>query len=247
MEIQKKVCAPRNFRSGRPSHLQVEAVVIHLIDGSLQAADTTFADNTLADPRSAHYAVGQGGEVHQYVDEGDTAFHAGRIVGPTWTGLKRAPDGTFINPNFYTIGIEHEGKPNDVWSDAMYASSVALLRDLVSRHPALAPLSRRNVVLHREIRATKSCPGHVVDVNRLIAMASGSPPDTLRQLRTRSTVNVRSGSPSRTAPAVRSIPAGEVVNVVRSVTGESVNGISRWWQNLDDDYMWAGALEDVTD
>src|SRR5689334_6011320 len=104
MVVEKKVCAPRNFRLGRPSTLQIEAVVIHIIDGSLQDADSTFGDNTLQGPRSAHYAVGRNGDVHQYVEEQDTAFHAGRVVNPTWGGLKRSPDGTFINPNYYTIG-----------------------------------------------------------------------------------------------------------------------------------------------
>ena len=27
-------CAPNNFRQGRPAHVEVEAVVIHIIDGS---------------------------------------------------------------------------------------------------------------------------------------------------------------------------------------------------------------------
>lgn len=244
MTIIQKGCAPRNFRRGRPTHLRVEAVVIHIIDGSLAAADSTFVDNTLADPRSAHYAVGHTGEIHQYVDEDDTAFHAGRIVNPTWTGLKRGPDGNFINPNFYTIGIEHEGRANDDWPDEMYASSAALLRAIAERHPSLQPLSRRNVVMHREIRSNKSCPGHVADVARLIAMAGDQPEPAPHQLRTRANVNVRSGSPSTQAPIVRVVPAGEIVNVVRPVTGESVNGISRWFENVDEHFLWGGALEE---
>jgi N-acetylmuramoyl-L-alanine amidase len=246
MQIDQIGCAPRNFRRGRPSHLAIEAVVIHLIDGSLQSADNTFLNNTLADPRSAHYGIGQMGQIHQYVAEDDTAFHAGRIIEPTWTGLKRGPDGKFINPNFYTIGIEHEGHPNDPWSDAMYAASAGLLRAIADRHPALKTLTRANVVMHREIRSTKSCPGHIVDLARLIAMASGQPSDAPLQLLTQSNVNVREGSPSTQAPIVRTIPAGEVVNVVREVQGESVSGNPRWYQNVDDDFLWSGALEQPT-
>jgi len=26
------------------------------------------------------------------------------------------------------------------------------------------------------------------------------------------------------------------------VTGEAVNGISVWYQNMDDDYIWGGAV-----
>jgi N-acetylmuramoyl-L-alanine amidase len=243
MSITKVPCAPRNFRAGRPSHLRVEAVVIHVIDGSIQDADATFTNDALTDPRSAHYAVSRTGEVRQYVDEDDTAFHAGNIVNATWTGLKKGPDGRNINPNFYTIGIEHEGRATDEWPAAMYAASAELLRGIADRHPLLRPLSRANVVMHREIRANKSCPGHVADLTRLLALAGEAAIDTPFQLLTRSTVNVRGGSPSTQAAIVRVIPAGEVVNVVREIAGESVNGNSRWFQNVDDDFLWGGALE----
>lgn len=247
MNIRRIGCAPRNFRAGRPSHLAIDTLVIHIIDGSLAACDATFLDNTLEVPRSAHYAIARNGDVHQYVDERDTAFHAGKIVEPTWTGLKRGVNGAFINPNFYSIGIEHEGRANDDWPDAMYAASAELIRALVARHPGLRPLTRRNFVMHREIRADKSCPGHVMDINRLLLLATDTPQDTTpqepQQLRTRATVNVRRGSPSTQAPIVRVIPPGEVVNVVRELQGQSVNGISRWFQNVDEDFLWGGALE----
>src|SRR5258708_18197834 len=42
--------------------------------------------------------------------EEDTAFHAGVLVNPTWTLLRPG-----VNPNSYTIGVEHEGKPDDLW------------------------------------------------------------------------------------------------------------------------------------
>jgi hypothetical protein len=125
----------------------------------------------------------------------------------------------------------------------MYAASADLLRGIADRHPLLRPLSRANVVMHREIRADKSCPGQVADLTRLLALAGEVPVDTPFQLLTRSTVNVRGGSPSTQAAIVRVIPAGEVVNVVREVAGEPVNGNSRWFQNIDDDFLWGGALE----
>ena len=109
--IKKIGCAPANFREGRPSHLQIEAVVIHIIDGSQFSADATFLNPTLELKRSAHYSISRTGEIHQYIDEQDTAFHCGIVDRPTWSGLKRGPTGVVINPNFYTIGIEHEGGP----------------------------------------------------------------------------------------------------------------------------------------
>src|SRR5438874_2970529 len=98
-------CAPGNFRQGRPAGFRPEAVVIHIMDGPMSAADSHFND-----PKakvSAHYGIGRDGEIHQYVKETDTAFHAGIIVNPIWPLLKPG-----VNPNFYTIGIEHEGLGN---------------------------------------------------------------------------------------------------------------------------------------
>ncbi|HLH41720.1 MAG TPA: peptidoglycan recognition family protein [Bryobacteraceae bacterium] len=172
LDIKWIGCAPNNFRPGRPPGSEVTAIVIHIIDGSRVGADATFLDNTLADPRSAHYSVGVDGTVHQYVKECDTAFHAGVVVNPVWKGLKKNALGEHVNPNSYTIGIEHEGKPEDEWTDAMYASSAALLGEISGRYPALKVLTRENVIMHREIRADKACPGFKVDMDRLIAEAS---------------------------------------------------------------------------
>jgi N-acetyl-anhydromuramyl-L-alanine amidase AmpD len=108
------------------------------------------------------------------VKESDTAFHAGVIVRPVWNGLRKTPSGVFVNPNSYTIGIEHEGKPYDDWTDAMYASSAALLRSISARYPALRTLNRNNVIMHREIRADKTWPGFKIDMDRLIKEASAS-------------------------------------------------------------------------
>ena len=84
--------------------------------------------------------------------------------------------GRVRQPNFYTIGIEHEGTPEDEWTDAMYASSAVLLRGISSRYPALRILTRDNVIMHREICAGKTCPGFKVDMNRLIDLASAPEP-----------------------------------------------------------------------
>ena len=251
MNLKFVGCAPKNFRVGRPAGLDIEAVVIHLIDGSQAGADATFLDNALQDPRSAHYSVGTDGAVHQYVEERDTAFHCGKIVNPTWTGLKKSAAGGFVNPNFYTIGIEHAGRPNDEWTDAMYAASAELLRGVSQRYPNLNALTRANIVMHREIRANKSCPGFKADLDRLIREASLSavtPTDEPDTVTTIKAVNLRSGRPSVTASVVRTIPAGVLMHVVGSVEGDVVadsnnRPVSKWFQTLDDEFFWAGATD----
>jgi len=242
LNITQVTCAKANFRTGRPAHFEVEAIVIHIIDGTQTAADATFTDENLTERRSAHYSISQTGEVHQYMTEHDTAYHAGVVHKPTWSGLRRNPNGTFVNPNFYTIGIEHEGRANDPWSDALYEASAELIQGIASRHPKLSTLTRANVIHHREIRSNKTCPGTKADLARLIRMAGGTAPDVPDVLFARSAVNVRKGEPSSSAEVIRVIPAGELVNVKTKVTGESINGVSVWYQNMDDDFVWGGAL-----
>src|SRR5262245_8278660 len=103
-------CHSGNLRKGRPPGVVPDAVVIHVIVGSLKTADSWFNDARAQ--VSAHYGVGKDGVVHQYVEESDTAFHAGTVERPVWT-LGRPG----LNPNAHTIGIEHEGFEGTEWTD----------------------------------------------------------------------------------------------------------------------------------
>jgi N-acetylmuramoyl-L-alanine amidase len=145
-------CAESNFRRGRSADLRPKAIVIHISDGSLVSADAWF--HNPAAKVSAHYIVAKSGAVHQYVKEEDTAYHAGVPVNPTWKLLRSG-----VNPNSYTIGIEHEGKPEAIWPEEQYQASAELVADIAQRWSI--PMDEDHVVLHREIRANKSCPGFV--------------------------------------------------------------------------------------
>ena len=144
--IQKK--SP-NFWVGRKGY-PPEAVVIHIMDGTLVGTDSWFANHT--SQVSAHYGIGKSGEVHQYVQETDTAWHAGRVNAPVWKLIR--PN---LNPNLYTIGIEHEGKPNDQWTEEMKRVSANLIREICQRWQI--PIDRNHIVGHFEIFSKKpNCP-----------------------------------------------------------------------------------------
>ena len=147
--------------TGRPGGLCPAAIVIHISEGTLASADAWFAND--AAKVSAHYCVGRGGEVHQYVSESDTAYHAGRPVDPTWRLLR-----PHVNPNFYTLGIEHEGRAQDPWPDAQYIASAQLVAEIAQRWTI--PLNADHIVLHREIRANKTCPGFVFSREKLLSL-----------------------------------------------------------------------------
>lgn len=150
-----------NFGTGRRGH-RPTAIVIHIAEGSAAAVDSWFANPASA--VSAHYLVRKDGGLHTYVREENTAWHAGRVHAPTWKGIIPG-----VNPNLYTIGIEHEGDGNDVWPDAMIERSARLLAELHCRWSI--PLDRAFVVGHREIYAKKTCPGSVADIDGLILRA----------------------------------------------------------------------------
>lgn len=155
---------PTNYADGRHSPYAVDLIVIHVTEGDAAAVMSWF-DNPQADV-SAHYMVRKDGVVVQFVDEGDTAWHAGRVHGCTASlVLDRQP----ANPNGYSIGIEHEGDGTHELTDRQRASSVALIRDIAARHHI--PITREHIVGHREIYDLKSCPG-AIDVDRLVREAA---------------------------------------------------------------------------
>ena len=233
-------CAAANFRKGRPAPYRPEAIVVHIIVGSLGSADQHFHDPDAQ--VSAHYGVGKSGEVHQYVDESDTAFHAGIVVRPTWKLIK--PE---VSPNYYTIGIEHEGMPgrDDAWPQTQLSTSAALIGEVACRWSI--PLDRDHIIGHREIRSSKTCPGDWINLDDLIALvadAGSTDVSTPTSVRVLTDVRLRAAQPSTLSPVVRVLPAGTQVAVSGFTSdGEVVNGNSVWYSDLDGNYFWAGATD----
>ena len=232
-------CAATNFRKGRPAPYQPEAIVIHIMAGSLRGTDLWFANPAAI--VSAHYGVGKDGAVHQYVREEDTAYHAGNVDRPSWAGIKKTPAGSFINPNYYTIGIEHEGFPADDWPAAQQASSAALLAGIAARWHI--PFDPAHIIRHHEIWFPKPCPGPNAPLDGLILQAAALPPDPplLTRVTATAALNVRAGLPSTTAPVRRAVAAGAVLEVVGfTAAGQVVSNNSCWYQDPAGDYFWAG-------
>ncbi len=142
-----------NFLKGRTFGgiaYKPEAIVIHIMEGSLSGTDSWFASP--ASKVSAHYGVGNSGEIHQYVQEVDSASHAGVEVNPTWSLIKLTG-----NPNYYTIGIEHEGVYTSVWPEDMKKASANLIAEICHRWNI--PIDRNHIIGHYEIKASKpNCP-----------------------------------------------------------------------------------------
>jgi hypothetical protein len=110
-------------RSGQP----VRATVRHRIVGTLASADTVFADPGRG--ASTHFGIGHIGgalEIHQYVNLSDAAWGNGDVRDPTAKVVLENPG---VNPNLYTVSIEHEdgGASNDGVVEAdTWAASIEL-------------------------------------------------------------------------------------------------------------------------
>ncbi|HEY8097194.1 MAG TPA: N-acetylmuramoyl-L-alanine amidase, partial [Methylobacter sp.] len=234
-------CTPDNFRKGRPAGLKPDIIVLHSLEGSLTNADTRC--NSSGVLMSLHYAMNSKGEIHQYVDEQNTAFHAGLVVNPSASLLKARPN---TNPNFFSIGIGLEGNAGESWTEAQYVALSTLLREIADRWTI--PLDNDHVVPHSAIRASLLYPGSGADIERLLSNAI--PNDQAqsiggKEVMSLSNVNVRSRA-SVTAPVLRVLAASTKIKIANFVVGESVKGNSYWYQDEEGSFLWAGATDRPT-
>ncbi len=122
--------------------MSVDTIVLHVMAGTLAGTDAWFSSKKSG--VSTHYGIGYNGELHQYVDESDTAYHAGSLV-----------------TNRRSIGIEHEGKhpdwPTGYWipNYQQLAKSHALVVDILQRYR----LDASHVFGHGEVANKPTCPG----------------------------------------------------------------------------------------
>ena len=228
-----------NYSRGRHGY-RPEAIVVHIMEGTLSGTDAWFRNRDSG--VSAHYGIGLTGEVHQYVHEADAAWHAGRKSSDApWALLKSG-----VNPNRYTIGIEHEGYADDAWSDAMLAASARLIKEVALRWGI--PIDRRHVIGHREIYTVKTCPGRGVSLPRLVreAKALALDRDEHNWVRRRGSVTTRSALNLRAAPTTAARRVGRAKRGARlaytgwTSSGEAVHGNAHWYRTARGQYFWAG-------
>ena len=155
-----------NFDAGRSGQRPV-AVVLHIMSGTIAAASSWFLSQR--SQVSAHFGIGKDGMIQQYVNEDDTAWGNGlRWEGGKWytvSGSQVNPPAAVVqnrpgvNPNLYTISIEHEGKPFDTWTPAMLQQDISLIAYLCERY-GITP-DRDHIIGHCEIDpiTRPHCPG----------------------------------------------------------------------------------------
>lgn len=129
-----------NFTPGRKGR-KIIAIVDHITAG-LYPGCLNWMCNPAA-KASAHYLVTKAGQIFQLVQDEDTAWHAGYVAKPTWPLY----DGT--NPNYYTLGIEHEALAGEGLTGPQYVSTLWLHRQLIQKWNI--PVDRDHIIGHYRI------------------------------------------------------------------------------------------------
>ena len=100
---------------------------------------------------SAHFLIERGGQVIQYVDTDEKAWHAG-IIG--FCGRKES--------NLYSIGIELEGDIHSPFTNDQYDALIELCKSLIAKYPLI---TKDRIVRHSDVApGRKEDPGHFFDM-----------------------------------------------------------------------------------
>ncbi|MDK0488510.1 peptidoglycan recognition protein family protein [Enterococcus faecalis] len=139
-----------HYSSGR-SGAKVNKIVIHHMAGTNYDIVPSIWQTREA---SAHYGIGKNGEIRAYVDENNTAWHAGN-----W------------NANISSIGIENcnsTGSPSWNVNQATIDSCAKLVADIAKRHGLGKLVVNKNLFPHSYFSST-SCPGVLLGSLQYIA------------------------------------------------------------------------------
>lgn len=153
-----------NFGYGRGTHGQLdpEAIVYHIAQGTMPGIDSWF--NNPAALASSHFAVGDVGQVHQYVELEDASWANGVVNKPDLSipWLKKVLS-EFKAPTLRTVTIEHVGFTGQPWPARKYRGSLDLtvwLLDTFDKWAWLDDFDNRFIGHYRIDSVNRSsCPG----------------------------------------------------------------------------------------
>jgi N-acetyl-anhydromuramyl-L-alanine amidase AmpD len=152
------------------------AVVLHFTLGAYKGAVEWLSNANRPNRSSAHFVIGRNpGEAIQLVKVGDIAWHAGVISNPNDRAkriMRKNLDGSWVNPNQYTIGIELaagydadqdgtvEPNENDV-TEWQYQQLTELVKAFANNPETAFILDEKNIIIHGDITDYKEKPEKV--------------------------------------------------------------------------------------
>lgn len=151
-------------------------VVLHFTLGAYKGAVEWLSNANRPNRSSAHFVIGRNpGEAVQLVKVGDIAWHAGVISNPNDRAkriMRKNLDGSWVNPNQYTIGIELaagydvdqdgivEPNENDV-TEWQYQQLTELVKAFANNPETAFILDEKNIIIHGDITDYKEKPEKV--------------------------------------------------------------------------------------
>ena len=164
-----------------PGTQRKTAIVLHLTLGAYRGAVEWLCSANRPNRTSAHFVIGrEQGEIVQLVKVSDIAWHAGIINNPNDRAKRimlKNLDGSWVNPNQYTIGIELAAG-YDVDQDGMvepnennitewqYQALTDLVKSFAGNPDISFVLDEKNIVIHGDIADYKEKP-EIVRTNLL--------------------------------------------------------------------------------
>lgn len=151
---------PNSYHAGREGDGQVQGIILHSSDGRESGDINQLTQGGV----SSHYYVTRSGKIYQFVDEKDTAYHAGKTVGP------------YNNSN--TVGIEQEhfdpggqgGQEGEDWPDAQVQATARLTAYLENKYG----LTNDNVRTHSQIAPERKQDPYNFPFDKFYSMVGGS-------------------------------------------------------------------------
>lgn len=148
-------------------------VVLHFTLGSYVGAVSWLLNANRLNRSSAHFVIGRKeGEITQLVRITDVAWHAGAVSNPNERAkkiMRKNLDGTYVNPNQYTIGIELaagydvdqdgvvEPNENDI-TEWQYQQLTELVKSFANNPDTAFVLDEKNIIIHGDITDYKEKP-----------------------------------------------------------------------------------------
>lgn len=149
------------------------AIVLHFTLGAYRGAVEWLSNANRPNRSSAHFVIGRNqGEIVQLVKLTDIAWHAGVVSNPNDRAKKimlKNLDGSYVNPNQYTIGIElaagydvdHDGvvepSENDI-TEWQYEQLTELVKSFTNNPDTAFILDLKDIIIHGDIADYKEKP-----------------------------------------------------------------------------------------
>jgi len=154
-----------------------DIIVNHISQGSKDSCISWFTseDNTKS---SAHFLVGKDGSIYQFVNVEKMAWGNGLYLEDIKYAVSEKIKRRKVNPNRYTISIEHEGiyqKTKGALTKEQLDSSIYLHRYIMDfvykNYDKKIPNDREHIIGHSEIDPIRKpfCPGEKFPFEKIIS------------------------------------------------------------------------------